>query len=186
MEALDPFASYPLLSTGASYWREGGGKQAPYKRPVSRQLCRRHPPHLATTSSEWRPPLSEDDAWDIDDILFTQPDLLRLVLPAPTTSDAPEGTRSIQLVRMSSLAKYRSRGGWSHLYSVNHHPTHTFADLGRLVAAVLKISRSKLCFFARVIDYLDDQFHRPMWIVNVCPFALRQVAGSSCHRVSAH
>eukprot|EP00971_Amphidinium_carterae_P217115 4310062-Amphidinium_carterae.1 len=68
MEALDPFAPSPLLSTGASYWREGGGKQAPHKRPVSRQLCRRHPPHLATTSSEWRPPLSEDDAWDIDDI----------------------------------------------------------------------------------------------------------------------
>eukprot|EP00971_Amphidinium_carterae_P187843 3728576-Amphidinium_carterae.2 len=163
MEALDPFASYPLLSTGASYWREGGGKQSPKKRPSSRQLCPRSPTPTTSSTSVGSSPLPKDRVCDVDDIRCTRQDFVRLTLPMPATNGVTECNRSIQLVRLSSLAKHRNRGGWSHLYRINHHPSHTFADLGCLMAATLKVNRNKLCFFARVIDYLDDQFHRPMW-----------------------
>eukprot|EP00971_Amphidinium_carterae_P089328 1767878-Amphidinium_carterae.1 len=168
MESLDPFATYPILSTGMSVWREGGGKQLSQKRQ-SPLVRRQTPPILGTATSEWRSPLPEDDACDIDDIRFAYPDLLQLALPVPVNIGATECSRSIQLVRLSSLAKYRNRGGWSHLYRINHHPIHTFDDLGRLMASVLKTSRRKLCFFART--YVEAQN-----ILNLSPAGLHSAA----------
>eukprot|EP00971_Amphidinium_carterae_P347921 6490204-Amphidinium_carterae.1 len=82
------------------------------------------------------------------------------VLPGGTAVGC---TRRLQIVRLSKQFRHLCRGGWSHIYLLSHHVSHTFSDLAGLLASMLRVNRRKLCFFGRIVDYHDDRFHLPMW-----------------------